>query len=168
MLATGREMREEIVQQGPRWFASLRLLLVRALFDLSRDWHPAARTASYKSALSTSLGRIMPALDLLRRRGPAAVGAQEAAVACGLSRSAFGRLFRKTMGVSFASFRLRAHLSHAAHRLLTSEMSTEAIAVEVGFADASHLHRTFVKQYGCTPGKYRAMGRSQSDPAGDT
>jgi AraC-like DNA-binding protein len=50
---------------------------------------------------------------------------------------------------------------------MTSEMSAEAIAAEVGFADGSHLHRMFVRHYGCTPGQYRTQGQSRSDPAED-
>jgi len=32
----------------------------------------------------------------------------------------------------------------------------EAIARNAGFVDGSHLHRAFVRHYGCTPREYRA------------
>ncbi len=59
------------------------------------------------------------------------------------------------MGVTFGRFALRARLAFAAHRLLSTDLSVEAIAAEANFTDASHLHRHFVKHYGQTPRAYR-------------
>jgi AraC-like DNA-binding protein len=39
--------------------------------------------------------------------------------------------------------------------LATTDLPGMAVAQQSGFADASHLHRTFVKQYACTPALYR-------------
>jgi len=36
-----------------------------------------------------------------------------------------------------------------------------AIAQQAGFADSSHMHRTFVNHYGCTPGEYRTQNRPE-------
>jgi AraC-like DNA-binding protein len=63
------------------------------------------------------------------------------------------------MGTSFGQFSLRARLGYAAHRLLASDLTVEAIAQRAGFVDASHFHRTFVRHYGCTPRTYRERAR---------
>jgi transcriptional regulator GlxA family with amidase domain len=63
------------------------------------------------------------------------------------------------MGLSFGKFRRRAHLAYAAHLLLTTDHTMDAIAAEAGFVDGSHLHRHFVERYRTTPGEYRANTR---------
>ena len=65
------------------------------------------------------------------------------------------------MGLSFGMFCRRSRLGRVAQLLLSTDLSTETIAGEAGFADGSHLHRAFVKQYGCTPGVYRAQALQQ-------
>jgi AraC-like DNA-binding protein len=79
----------------------------------------------------------------------------EAATACCLQRSQFARLFQRTMGASYGQFRLRLRLAHAAQLLRETEQQVEEVAARAGFADGSHLHRSFVQQYGCTPATYR-------------
>ena len=86
------------------------------------------------------------------------VGVTEAAHACGMSRSLLNHLFHQAVGVSFVQLRTRAHLTYAAHLLLTTDLKVEQVAAEAGFSDGSHLHRVFPKHYGCTPGQYRARG----------
>jgi AraC family transcriptional regulator len=64
------------------------------------------------------------------------------------------------MGLSFSRFCLRARLAVAAHKLATTDLSTEDIATQMGFVDASHLHRAFARHYHCTPAVYRRRARS--------
>ncbi len=45
----------------------------------------------------------------------------------------------------------------------STDLSVEAIADGAGFADASHLHHSFVQVYGCTPANYRTKGLRVSD-----
>jgi AraC-like DNA-binding protein len=64
------------------------------------------------------------------------------------------------MGVSFQTFRRRARVAYAATMLITTNLPTEAIAERAAFSDASHLHRSFVQEYGCTPGQYRDQAQA--------
>jgi len=102
----------------------------------------------------------MPALALVHAQLARRVSAAEAAGACGLSRAQFNRLFRHTMGMSFARLCLRARLAFAAHSLLSTDMSVQDIAQQAGFVDANHFHRAFLRVYDCTPGQYRKLGLS--------
>ncbi len=154
-LGIGREMAHEIAKEERGWLTALRLGLLRLLFAMSRNWSPPSESFDTSRASATNLSRIMPAIALIQERRPGTATVEEAAAACGLSRSRFGALFRQTMGSSFGQFSLRARLGYAAHRLLTTDLPVEAIAQKVGFVDASHFHRTFVKHYGCTPRTYR-------------
>lgn len=80
---------------------------------------------------------------------------EAAAKYCGLSKNRFNKVFAETTGMSFYKFALKYRLSNVAGRLLHSEDPLKAIAADWGFFDASHLHRLFVKHYGCLPGDYK-------------
>jgi len=77
----------------------------------------------------------------------------------GLHHSRFSSLFRDTLDVCFAQFRRRAQLAQVAHLLLTARLSSEVIAEQAGFVDASHMHRAFVRTFGYTPGEYCRRNR---------
>jgi AraC-like DNA-binding protein len=155
-LAIGREILAEIEQQSPGWESALRLDLLRVLLAVSRDWRPPARFDGRSKRRARNLPRIMPALALAHSRPRRRVTVAEAAESCDLSRAQFCLIFRNTMGMSFGKFCLQSRLGFVAQMLITSDLSTEKIAEETGFANGSHLHRAFVKQYDCTPGLYRS------------
>ncbi len=159
-LVIGQRLRQEIEGQQPGWQTSVRLDLLRLLFDLSRDWKPPQVAGGRLRFRASHLGRIMPALTLLHQRGARGLSLTEAAAACNLRHAQFGLLFRQTMGLSFGRFRLRARLAVVQHLLLTTDGSTEDIAAQSGFVDASHLHRSFVQHYGCTPAAFRRQIRA--------
>jgi AraC-like DNA-binding protein len=165
LLSIARELQREVEQKAEGWQYAVRLNLLRLLFHLSRDWHypGRTRTSAGRRAYGGSLSRIMPALALVYERAPHLVSRAEAARACGVGPSRFTMLFRETMGTAFQTFRGRVRLTFAARLLVTTSLSTETIAVRTGFSDASHLHRAFVHEYGCTPGQYRQQRRP---PAG--
>ncbi len=154
VLAIGRQLRAEIEQRPHLWRYSIQLHLLRLLFTLSRNWEPTINRNSSTRA-GASLTRIMPALALVRDPRRPRLDLQEAASACGLSVSRFAMLFHQLMGVTFTKFALRARLAYAATRLISTELSIDAIAQETNFTDASHLYRHFLRQYSQTPGKYR-------------
>lgn len=164
VLQIGREMREEIEAKRRSWVFALRLQLLRLLFVLSRDWEPAPPSAARAGGAAANLNRIMPALAMVRDLREPRARLPEAARRCGLSPSRFAVLFRQMMGVPFARFALRARLAYAAQRLVATDLPIERIAEETGFADASHLHRHFVKQYGQTPRRYRDRPGCGSEP----
>jgi AraC-like DNA-binding protein len=155
VLSLAHELHEEIERAAPDWQVALRLLTLQLLQVLSRDWMPPASVAEGFLRKRRCLGRLMPSLTLVRERLGREVSLAEAAAACGLGRSQFSAEFRRTLGVSFGQFRLRARLAVAAHQFLTSDQTVQAVAARTGFTDASHLSRAFRKQYVCTPAGYR-------------
>jgi len=162
VLTWAAQMRRDVEQHPPRWTTAVKLGLMNILFEICRDWRPPGGGARPSSDPHTSLARIMPALDLLRERGTSPVTLEEAARACDMSRTTLNRSFRQATGLTFRELRIRARLAHAAHRLLTTDAAADVIARECGFSDGSHLHRSFVRHYGETPGQYRARGRRAS------
>ena len=85
---------------------------------------------------------------------------------CGLSASQFVHSFRRLMDLSFGSFRTRTRLAYAAQLLLSTDHSVERLAERLGFTDASHLHRSFARIYGCTPARYRREGQDLRGASG--
>ncbi|EFH82669.1 AraC family transcriptional regulator [Ktedonobacter racemifer] len=73
----------------------------------------------------------------------------------GFSSYHFARLFRQTMGESPHQFVLRQRVERAQHLLKKTNEPLAHIALESGFANQSHLTRTFKRYLGLTPRGYR-------------
>ncbi len=159
ILRLGQIIRREAVEKPRGWLAAVRLFLFYLLLIVNRYWEDPEAPEVQRPVPAGNFARVMPAVALVHDNPERDIGVAKAAAACGLHRSRFGSIFRQTMGVSFTQFRRRARLARVAHLLITTDLPTEAIAEETGFADGSHLHRTFVQYYRCTPGQYRAQHR---------
>ncbi len=70
---------------------------------------------------------------------------------CGMSYSYFAKLFRETYGRPCKEYIEFVRINKAADLLLYTSQDLNYISQETGFADCSHLIRTFRKQKGCTP-----------------
>jgi AraC-like DNA-binding protein len=159
MLRIGLGWQEEWKQRRSDWMAGVRYDLLRMLFQLSRDWTPPPMPRVKGPSASASYAQIMPALQLVHASPARRVDIATAARLATLSRSQFCLVFKRVMGMSFGEFCVRARLALVAQQLLGSEASVQTIAAQVGFTDASHLYRSFLKRYGCTPGEFRERGR---------
>jgi len=167
ILGIAQELRTEVEQRQEGWRSAVRLGLLSLLFHLSRDWRYPGSDSGGRAYL-VNRRRIMPALMVIHERPSVPFSRGQAARACGLGHSRFTMLFRETMGVSFQTFRRRARIAFAANLLVTTNASVETVADEAGFSDASHLHRAFVQEYGCTPGGYRDQRRGPVlEPTGE-
>lgn len=72
-----------------------------------------------------------------------------------LSSSHFNRLFRETVGMTPYRYVLHERIRRAQHLLATTDDSIANIALQVGFANQSHLTRRFQAIMRTTPGAYR-------------
>ncbi len=61
----------------------------------------------------------------------------------GMSRSQFGRVFRKLFGLSPRDYLTSVSVNAAAHLLSETELKTTEIALQSGFYDHSHFTREF-------------------------
>ena len=64
------------------------------------------------------------------------------------------RAFRRAHGLPPHAYQVQVRLRHAKRRLLAGEAPAQ-VALEVGFADQSHLGRHFRRAFGVTPQQYR-------------
>jgi AraC family transcriptional regulator len=77
------------------------------------------------------------------------------AVAAGLSRFHFLRVFRQTIGTSPYQYLLTLRMHRAAARLIESLDTVSSIAFDAGFADLSTFNRRFRRVFGMSPLAYR-------------
>lgn len=80
----------------------------------------------------------------------------DAAHELGVDRTALARAFRREFGCTVGEFIRARRIEYVAARLTDgSHRSLGRLAIEAGFADQSHMTRTFRSVYGCTPGTWR-------------
>lgn len=82
---------------------------------------------------------------------------QELADRCGMSYSYFARLFRETYNQSCKEYIEFIRINKVTDLLLFTNLDLNYISQETGFADCSHLIRTFKKRKGITPKQWRAQ-----------
>ena len=81
----------------------------------------------------------------------------------GLAREAgvhpvhFAAAFRRFHGCSVGEYLRRRRLQYVHRRLANPEVPLAQVATEAGFADQSHLTRTFKRFCGMTPSRYRTF-----------
>jgi AraC-like DNA-binding protein len=150
-IALARKMEDALESKGPNQGIYIRLRLVELLMAIMEGWTPPK---SGLTAPPNAYSRINAAVERVFR-GTAPVRVQDAARECSMSRNRFSELFRSLMGISFAEFSARHRLAGAARQMAASDDAPKTVARDWGFTDASHLHRCFMKYYGCTPSQYR-------------
>lgn len=72
-----------------------------------------------------------------------------------LSQSRFARGFRVSTGVPPYTWALRRRVEAAEQLLVSTSMPLSRIAIQVGFADQSHLTKVFRRSLGTTPAAWR-------------
>jgi len=161
VMAIARELWTEIQDQEYAWVTAVRAGLLRLLTILYRSWHGPENAGAAPQLHANSLQRVMPAVAALQQQSGRRITVSEAAGLCGLGRRQFHRIFSQTMGVGFQTFALRARLGHVQRLLTATDLPVETVARESGFFDLPHLHRHFVRHYGCTPGAFRSRTRDR-------
>ncbi|MFL1514174.1 AraC family transcriptional regulator [Pseudomonas prosekii] len=82
------------------------------------------------------------------------IGLDQLAMVTGVDRFRLTRVFKAAYGLAPHAYLVQLRLSKA-RRLLASGAQPAAVAMELGFADQSHMGRWFVRAYGLTPAMYR-------------
>ena len=79
------------------------------------------------------------------------------AVATGISRFHFSRLFRATTGQSPMGYLMSIRVERSKGALTRGDRSICEIAAQLGFCDQSHFTRTFRRHIGMSPREYVAL-----------
>lgn len=141
------------------------------LFDAVID--PKADPLAREEALERVIGRLMQrhvarraaplsappsvkkALARIEEAPERALSLTELATLAGVSRFQLLRGFQRAVGMTPYAYLLQQRV-RLAKRLLAAGLTPAYCAAESGFADQSHLTRAFLRQFGVTPGRYRA------------
>ncbi|CAN5797598.1 hypothetical protein BH09VER1_BH09VER1_19720 [soil metagenome] len=79
-----------------------------------------------------------------------------------MSPSNFSHHFRKLTGLAPAQFLAQLRMSEVIRRLRDSDDKLQAVALDLGFTDASHLSRAVRQHYRLQPGVLRLLLRNQT------
>jgi len=99
---------------------------------------------------------IADALAILRRRAAEPVNVSELGDAVHLDRRTFYRRFRKAVGRTPLQELYRLRVELARERLVSTNASVYAIAIDAGFPDADIFAQRFREHVGMTPSAFRA------------
>ncbi|WP_111414772.1 helix-turn-helix domain-containing protein [Billgrantia lactosivorans] len=86
-----------------------------------------------------------------------AIRTTQLAAALNLSVSYFSHAFKQAMGVAPQVYVAHKRIELARQVMLTSRMPLAEIALDHGFCDQSHFSRTFRRETGLTPQKWRQI-----------
>jgi AraC-like DNA-binding protein len=103
---------------------------------------------------------IGPALQLIHDRPDRPWTLGDLGQRVGLGRSAFSARFTKLIGQSMYRYLIERRMSEAAFLLETSDEGIARIASRVGYETASAFSKVFHRHHGLSPGRYRAVHRS--------
>lgn len=93
------------------------------------------------------------------------VRVRDVAARAGVHPVYLARQFRRFFGASVVAHLQRARVTRAADLIASSSMPLSAVAFQAGFADQSHLSRSFRAGTGLTPGAYAGLIRSRRSGA---
>ena len=71
------------------------------------------------------------------------------------------RTFRRQFGCSIGEYVRQVRVERAKSLLTSTNQTLAGIAQQVGFADEPHFSRTFKRQMGMTPGKFRNVAKAR-------
>lgn len=97
------------------------------------------------------------ARDLLGGRFREPLALRSVAKEAGVHPVHFASAFRRFYGCSVGEYLRRLRVEFAQRQLASPELSLAEVALAAGFADQSHLTRTFKRLTGLTPGQYRTF-----------
>jgi AraC family transcriptional regulator len=104
-----------------------------------------------RSTVSVDVAAIRRAIAYIEENPARTISLQELAIAAGLSRFHFSRIFKHKLGISPARYVERTRIERAKRLIINADMSLANVALAVGFADQSHFSRRFRFHEGRTP-----------------
>lgn len=113
------------------------------------------REAGSISALPPAYHRLSKVVEKIHEHYAEPLAINELAAEVGMSRSQFGRLFRKLFGQSPRDYLSSVRVNAAAHLLNETDLKTTDIALQTGFYDHSHFSRAFKAIMSLSPREYR-------------
>ncbi|MFE9532540.1 AraC family transcriptional regulator [Streptomyces sp. NPDC006691] len=144
----------EVDSTRPGSAVALPSLLDLLLVYLVRAWMADGTTSRWPAALHDPV--VAAALHALHEDPAAPWSNQRLAAQVGVSRATLARRFTALVGRAPMAYLTWWRLTRAAALLRTTPDALGAIAARVGYSTPYALSHAFSRQYGTTPGRYRA------------
>ena len=144
----------EVASSRPGAAVALPSLLDLLLVYLVRAWMAEGTTSRWPAALHDPV--VAEALHALHEDPAAAWSNERLAGHVGVSRATLARRFTALVGRAPMAYLTWWRLTRAAALLRTTPDALDAIAQRVGYSTPYALSHAFSRQYGTTPGRYRA------------
>lgn len=151
-----REYREKQYAYDASIYSSFASLMLRIL----RIWHCQGISLDLEASSETEENRIQDILVYIDRHSQENINIEELAHHYNMSYSYFAKMFLKYYGQSCKQYIEFIRLNKVENFLLFTDYDLNYIAAETGFADCSHLIRTFKKHYQITPKQFRLRSRT--------
>lgn len=135
-------------------------LLSMLILKILRNWHDRGIHFESKSISENEELNIHDVLVYIDEHSQENINVEELAHHYHMSYSYFAKLFHKHYGQSCKQYIEFVRLNKVENLLLFTDYDLNYIANETGFADCSHLIRTFKKHYQITPKQFRLQHES--------
>jgi AraC family transcriptional activator of mtrCDE len=151
-------MRMESAGDKPGGYAILNALS-SALFTLVLRAASESEQAPAGLLALTGHPRLAPAISAMFADPARPWSLSDLAGLCGISRDTFMRHFQDKLGRSAVGLLTDIRMSLAANELKKAAMTTEAVALSVGYRSVAAFRRVFADRMGMAPGRWRRLAR---------
>lgn len=126
-------------------------------------------TQSCQSSILKKTGKmsdfyIKEAVSFIEQNFQNNITIEEIASVCGVNRSYFGKIFRKSVGKSPQEFLIHYRMAKAAELLKLTSLSIADIGNAVGYDNQLHFSRAFKSVYGISPRAFRNQNKMMPLP----
>lgn len=128
----------------------------------------ALARASAVSGVTASTGTplVAGALAYIEAHALDGISLRDVASAVHRAPAHLAAVVKRETGRTVVEWITHARMAFARQLLLRSDATVEAVAERVGFASASHFHRTFRRLHAMTPTRWRTLHRDRGDTRG--
>lgn len=154
------EMEREQAARADGWGDVLAALLQVTLIELARLASPF--TTGLRQQGDTLLAEVF---DVIGQRYREQLSTADVADAVALTAGYLTTLVRRRTGRTVLDWILERRMAEARRLLLSTDLSAEAIAADVGFGDPTYFNRRFRQYHGVAPGRWRSSARGSATPS---
>src|SRR5688572_5173254 len=119
----------------------------------------AASRLSFRETARTPPAWLKTASEMLREQFAEHLTLSEMAKSVGVHPAYLATAFRKYYACSVGGYIRRLRIEYASKEIASSDEPITNIALRAGFADHSHLSKTFKRLTGLTPSQHRSLAR---------
>jgi len=158
-----RRMVSESARERPWQGVALSRLTEVLFVEVLRSWIKSLGPGEGGWLGAMADPHIGPALQLIHEQPDRPWTLDDLGHRVGLGRSAFSARFTKLVGQSMYRYLIVRRMEEAAFLLESSDDGIAQIATRVGYETAAAFSKVFLRHHGLSPGRYRAVRRSDGD-----